>query len=168
MKQCRKCGAMINENAIFCWQCGNRVNEDIPNYTYGGYAPYGTTVSFAPDYSGSKLVAIISFLFWQIGVILWLFMRNTRPGKARSAAKGTLSGLALSMPLVGLAGWILWKGTDHRDLAKVCACSAIIGAAIQAIAIVFIVAMKLLGINLSSDFLNYYVEEVGSIAYFLM
>ena len=166
MKQCRKCGATLDENAIFCWRCGNRVNEDIPNYTYGGYNPYGGTVTFAPDYSGSKLVAVVSFLFWQLGVILWFFMRNTRPGKARSAAKGTLGGLALSMPLVGLAGWLIWKDTDSKDLAKVCAYSAIVGLAIQVAAIVLVGVMKLLGISLMSDFLSYYTQDVGSIAYF--
>jgi len=163
MKRCNKCGSTLDENAIFCWQCGARINEDNPNPGYGGYDPFHTTVNYAPDFRESKGVMILSFFIWQIGALLWFFWRNTRPGKAKSAAKGTMAGLSLSSPVVGLIGWLIWKDGDYKDLAKICAVSAIIGAALAATSFIVILVLRLLGVNISSEIIIPYLEDSGAL-----
>lgn len=154
MKFCKFCGNQIDENAIFCPKCGSRVNGESSN-PYGGqntsYNPYGGFGYQNPypvyDTAGSKAVAVLSFIFWQAGLILWFFWRRSRPGKARSAAKGTLANVCVSLPVFGAAVWLLWKDDfDKKDFAKVAGISAIVGAVIYAITIIAVVILYATGV----------------------
>lgn len=147
MKYCSNCGQQIDDNAIFCSHCGARTNGDATNGTgfgggFGGYNPYGGFGGFGGynPYGGhypvydtreSTGVAVISFLFWQVGLVLWFLFRRTRPGKARSAAKGTCASASMGMPVLGLVLWLLWKDDyTKRDYAKIAGISAIVGVGI--------------------------------------
>ena len=152
MKYCKNCGAEIDDNAIFCSHCGTRANGDGPKINFdnfgGGFNPYGS-YSYQPYYdtAPSKLIAVLSFMFWQVGLLIWFFCRHTRPGKARSAAKGALSYACVSMPIVGAVLWILWKDDPtKRDYAKLSGISAIVGAGIYAFFIVMGIVLTLTGV----------------------
>lgn len=146
MKFCKYCGRQIDENAIFCQSCGARVNDDNPHTGFGGFNPYYGAPAYSYDTQGSLGVAILSFLFWQAGLILWFFWRVTNPGKARSASKGALSNVSVNMPIIGLVLWLIWKDdNNNKDLAKVVGISAIVGAAIYALAIIAMIVMISVG-----------------------
>lgn len=135
MKYCKYCGSSIDENAIFCPNCGARLNEDGPRAGYdpnAGYNrnPFGSYASPYYQGQGSRAIAVLSFCFWEVGLILWLIWRYSNPGKARSAAKGALANACFSMPVLGFILWLVWREEeDKKDLAKVCGISAIVGAA---------------------------------------
>lgn len=138
MKFCSKCGNQIDENAIFCPHCGHRTNGD--ESAFKNYNPYFNNMPVI-DTKESKLVALLSFLFVDVGFILWLFIRGTRPGKARSALKGLLARLCFSLPILGAALWVLWRGEQAKgDYAKVAGISAIVGVAAYAFMIVAMIA----------------------------
>lgn len=149
MKQCRNCGHGIDENAIFCPNCGARVNGDGPEINFGSFGGYNTYGGYAyqpVDNAPSKLVAVLSFMFWWIGLAVWFFCRYTRPGKARSALKGLLSSACFSIPFVGAVMWALWKDDPtKRDFAKVSAVSAIVGAGYYALLAIFAIILTLTG-----------------------
>lgn len=147
MKFCKYCGGSIDDNAIFCSNCGARVSGDNPNVNRNPFDRYnpGNTVSY--DTQGSMLVAIVSFLCWEAGLIIWLLWRYSHPGKARSAAKGALCSVSLSMPILGAVLWlVLREDADKRDYAKVCGIAAIVGAAFTVLSIVLVIALKLAGV----------------------
>ena len=158
MKYCKNCGAEIDENAIFCSHCGSRINGDGPKINFenfgGGYNPYGGGFNtfggynYPPYYDTqpSKFIAVVSFIFWQVGLIIWFFCRHTRPGKARSAAKGALSSACVAMPIIGAVLWILWKDDiSKQDYAKVSAISALVGVGIYVLLIVASIFLTLTG-----------------------
>ena len=133
MKFCRNCGAQIDDNAIFCQNCGSRTNGDNPRGAYG-FNPYDRGGYFGYNDRESWPIAILSFCVWQIGVLIWLFSRHTRPGRARSALKGTLGGACFSFPVMGLVLWLLWRRDySHEDLAKIAGVSAIVGACVASV-----------------------------------
>ena len=160
MKFCKKCGNAIDGNAIFCSSCGARVNGDEPrvnqnpygsfNNPYGGYGGYGYPVY---DTRESTPVLILSFIFWQIGILLWLLWRRTRPGKARSASKGALAYASVSMPILGAVLWLICKDDESkRDYTKLCGICAIVGAAIYAVLIVVSLVLSMTGVIDSSQY----------------
>lgn len=151
MKFCKNCGAQIDENAIFCSHCGSRINGDGPKINFdnfgGGFNTFGG-YGYQPFYDTqpSKFIAVISFMFWQAGLLIWFFCRHTRPGKARSAAKGALSSACVGMPIIGAVLWVLWKDDPNKqDYAKVSAISALVGAGIYALLIVASIVLTLTG-----------------------
>ena len=136
-KNCRNCGAQIDENAIFCPRCGARTNGDGPAINFGnfggGYNTYGGYGYQPVDTAPSKWVAIISFMFWWAGLAIWMFCRHTRPGKAHSALMGLLSSACVGIPLIGLAVWAIWKDDPtKREMVRVSKISAIVGAVFYA------------------------------------
>ena len=147
MKFCKNCGNAIDDNAIFCPRCGAHANGESQRASYNTYGGYGQPYY---DTSESTLLAILSFIFWQVGLIVWLFCRQTRPGKARSAAKGLLSSFCVGMPIVGLVIWVLWKDDyQKKDYARVSGISAIVGAVLYVVLIASIVGLTLLGADMS-------------------
>lgn len=148
MKFCKHCGSPIDENAIFCSRCGARVNADGPRVNYNPFGGFGGYGGYYPVYDerGSMFMAVLSFLFREIGLVVWFMWRHTHPGKARSAAKGALSSVSVSMPILGAILWMVWRDEeDKRDYAKVCGISAIIGAVIYVLAIVGMIVLYLTG-----------------------
>ena len=150
MTYCRNCGAEIDENAIFCPRCGARTNGDGPAINFntfgGGYNTYGD-YGFRPlDTAPSKWVAVISFMFWWAGLAIWAFCRHTRPGKSRSALMGLLSSACVSIPLIGVVIWALWKDDpEKRDMVKVGKISAIVGALLYAAMAILSIVLVLTG-----------------------
>lgn len=136
MKYCKNCGAAIDENAIFCPRCGLRTNGDAPkvNFENFGFNPY-TQYAYQPvDNEPSKIIAILAFMFWWVGLAIWLFCRRSRPGKARSALKGLLSSACFTLPVLGAVMWALWKGDVEKDsYAQVAKYSAIAGVIFYAV-----------------------------------
>lgn len=159
MKYCKNCGAPIDDNAIFCTRCGSRVNGDGPTVNFntfsGGYNTSGGYGYPQIDNEPSKIIAVLSFIFWWIGLAVWIFTRHTRPGKARSALKGLLASACFSLPILGAVMWALWKGDPDKDeYAKVAAKSAIAGVILYAVwALLSVVAVLTGAIDA-----GYYVE----------
>lgn len=152
MKYCKNCGAEIDDNAIFCSHCGTRANGDGPRINFdnfgGGFNPYGS-YNYQPYYDTepSKLISVLSFIFWQAGLVIWFFCRHTRPGKARSALKGLLCNLCVSMPVIGAVLWILWKDDPTKqDYAKISGISAIVGVGIYALFIAAGIILTVTGV----------------------
>ena len=142
MRYCKYCGRELDDNAIFCKNCGARTNDDTArHFDRGGFGGFYEPVSFGYDMQGSTAVSILSFLFWEVGLILWFFWRHTRPGKARSAAKGAAAKVGFNIPLVGLVLWLLWKDEDNRDIAKVAGIAAAVGAVFYAVIIILTVVL---------------------------
>ena len=135
MKICNKCGHQIDENAIFCSNCGARVNGDRTGFTsYNPYFGQGTPII---DTKGSVLIAVVSFFWAYAGLLLWLFMRRTRPGKARSALKGMIAGISVSMPIAGATIWAIWSDEDSNgEYAKIAGIGAVVGTIMFALLIV--------------------------------
>ena len=124
MKYCKNCGSQIDENAIFCPRCGSRVNGDSNNMSFNPYGGYGVI-----DNEPSKLLTVLSFIFWWVGLAVWLFCRRTRPGKARSALMGLLGSACFGIPLVGAVIWTLWRDDpEKKDYARMAGKTAIAGA----------------------------------------
>lgn len=154
MKFCPNCGKQIDENAIFCSSCGARVNVEGAgnNSSFNtGYNPYGNPYG-GPypvyDTTPSKLITVISFLFWQVGLILWFVWRRTRPGKAESALKGTVASACVSMPVLGLVLWLLWKNDEQKSgIAKIAGISAIVGVALVVVYFLLNLVAATLGIG---------------------
>ncbi len=147
MKFCSNCGKQIDDNAIFCSHCGTRVNGD--SASYGGFNPYEP---FSPynsypvyDQRENILISIISFISLQIGLILWIIFKRTRPGLSRSAAKGLCASCSLGLPLLGGVLWMIWRGDEEmRGFSKIAGISAIIGVITYA---VLIASVLLLGVT---------------------
>ena len=62
MKFCKYCGGSIDDNAIFCPNCGARVSGDNPNVNSNPFDRYNPGNTVAYDTQGSLLIAIVSFL----------------------------------------------------------------------------------------------------------
>ena len=169
MKFCRNCGNAIDDNAIFCSSCGARTNGDGPTInfnTYGGFGGYNSYPVY--DTRPSAIIAVLSFMFWQLGLIVWLFCRNTRPGKARSAAKGALCSACLSMPIIGLVLWILWKGDyQKKDFAKISGISAIVGTVIYVVIIAAAAILNMTGVIDGSTYTYFPFDEMMAMINFI-
>ena len=80
---CRKCGKEIMDDAVVCVHCGCSTKdtpagqEDAPN-------------------AG---LAVLGFLIPIVGLILWLFYKDTKPLMAKSAGKGALISVIISFTI---------------------------------------------------------------------
>ena len=145
MRNCRNCGQEIDDNAIFCHRCGARTNGDNPRHGYG-FNPYNSGYGFV-DTEGSKLVTVISFLFWQVGLLLWFVWKGARPGKSDSALKGTVGGICFQIPVLGFVLWLLMRNdTRYSGLVRFGAISAIVGAVISVASSILFAALKYYGL----------------------
>ena len=77
---CRKCGKEIMDEAVVCIHCGCSTKE----------TPVGK--EDAPNAG----LAVLGFFFPIIGLILWLFYKETKPLMAKSAGKGALLSVILT------------------------------------------------------------------------
>lgn len=81
MKFCSKCGKEISEEAVVCVHCGCSV------------APNKVVENDAPNMG----FAILGFFIPVVGLILYLMWKDQTPLKAKSAGKGALIGVGLSV-----------------------------------------------------------------------
>ena len=174
MKFCTDCGKQIDDNAIFCPHCGTRVNGDGVQQkrgggfgSFGGFNPYGPFSPYQPypvyDQRENILISIISFLCWQIGLIIWLVSKRSRPGISRSAAKGLCAGTSLVLPLFGAILKLLWRDDQKmRDYSKIAGISALIGVVLYAL---FIMAVAFIG---SAGVIPEGTQEIGDTVAFIL
>lgn len=98
MSFCQRCGANV-ENNPFCSQCGHPTNAQPPVYEQ---PPVRYVLQPVVPDAPSTGIAVISFLFPLVGLILYLVYHDTKPQKADSAAKGALWGFFTPL-ILGLA-----------------------------------------------------------------
>ena len=119
---CEKCGTTIPEGSRFCPTCGAAVSSfgttqsfeagssqqgyNQQGYTQQGYTqqPYYNAPQTAPAQpdAPSTGFGILSFFFPLVGLILYLVWKDDSPLKAKSAGKGALIGLIVSVVMVVL------------------------------------------------------------------
>ena len=148
MKYCNKCGNCIDDNAIFCVNCGQRQGADMGGF-YSPYTnPYYTKT--VPNYTEEELkpsvpIAILSFLFNILGLVFWLSWRDKKPGKADSAAKGALCALSVGSPVIGVIFWAIFHST-YPKYAKVCLVGGIVGFFVNLVAVIVVFVLTYLGV----------------------
>jgi hypothetical protein len=139
MKKCNRCGADLDDGALFCPVCGAAYNEKKKKQgdSFGGTGggSYDPRYGYIPDYAQntapivegrSRGIVVLSFIFPIVGLIIWYSCRYTRPGRAASAWDGALSGVCFGTPLIGAVLWYIWR-FSRRDQAKMCGLAALIG-----------------------------------------
>ena len=85
MAYCRKCGKEIDDEAVICPHCGVPQNNYYPNY--GRTNPTPTVTD-----DGNAGWAVLSFLLPIVGIILYLFMKDSKPNNAAACKKGLIIG----------------------------------------------------------------------------
>ena len=107
MKNCPICQAQLDDNAMFCTNCGTQLTasndvQQTANYnayqpTYTGtsaYDPYDHTAEFDPkDISDNKVVSMLVYLMGWVGIIIALLGSHASPYAAfhvRQALKFTV------------------------------------------------------------------------------
>ncbi len=111
MKYCKYCGTQLEDDAVFCVNCGakqveegsqsqseNQTDSANPNYfnnMHSGNANYQNDAN--TDDAPSIGFGILGFLFPLIGLILYLVWKDTTPLKAKSCGKGALIGFIFSI-----------------------------------------------------------------------
>jgi uncharacterized protein (DUF983 family) len=78
---CTKCGSQIDDRAAICVHCGCEVDKKDP------------------DDKSSAGIAVLTFFFPIVGLILWLVWKDTKPLAAKSAGKGALIGVIVNVVL---------------------------------------------------------------------
>lgn len=167
MKNCKNCGAQIDEGSIYCPYCGTRYDEKkkkekaTQDSSFGSGGSYDPKYGYIPNYSGtgtgyggpiyegrSNWVAVLCFCFPIVGLILWYTWRFTKPGKADSAANGALAAVSFGSPIIGAALWHIWR-YSRREQSKICGIAAIIGAIFALVyAVVAVLLYQFCGIEI--------------------
>ncbi len=97
MKVCIHCNAQIEEDAVFCPNCGNQAQSTQPVYTQPiqmMYDPFDHTSEFdAKDISDNKVISMLVYLLGWIGIVIALLAAPQSPYAAfhvRQALKFTV------------------------------------------------------------------------------
>ena len=61
-------------------------------------------------YKGSFLIWLVSFIFPIAGFVIYLFSKEDKPGRARSAASGALVFIILAIIVLAIAAFGVFKG----------------------------------------------------------
>ena len=112
MKNCPHCNATLEDNAVFCPNCGTNLNGQPfgagnvpPQATFAD--PYDHTAEFDPkDISDNKVIAMLCYLLGSIGVIIALLAANKSDYAAfhvRQALKLTVVNVLLGIVAIVLA-----------------------------------------------------------------
>lgn len=130
MKQCNNCRAQVDDDTKYCPYCGSRLEENNQeNTTYYDYYDnndnnhnnddnhshydsnniYNATSSNQSQNTdgSSTALAILSFFFPLVGLILFLIWHSDMPLKAKSCGIGALIGF-ISNILLGICCSISW------------------------------------------------------------
>ena len=165
MKYCTKCGNSVDDNAIFCVRCGARQGDGA-----GLSAPFTNPYvsNTRPTYTAEDLkpslpIAIVSFLFNILGLIFWAVWRESKPGRATSAAKGALCSLAFGSPVIGVIFWAVFR-RSYPEYSKVCLVGGIVGFFFNLVVVIVTVVLTLAGV-ITPEMLDAYYSY-GYLAYF--
>ena len=79
MKICPKCNTQLDDNAIFCSNCGAQFG--VPQGQYATvYDPYDHTAEFdAKDISDNKVISMLVYLMGWIGIVIALLGSHSSP-----------------------------------------------------------------------------------------
>ncbi len=97
MAYCRKCGEIIDDEAVFCPKCGVQQNM--------------VRTEREVNDDGSVLWAIIAFLIPVVGIILWAAWHDEKPKCSKMAAYGTI--ISLVVGAVAFIVTFVWLGSFH-------------------------------------------------------
>ena len=104
---------------------GSTTSTTSTGSSYSG----GSSYSAPKEYRRSFFVALLSFCFWPLGLLMWLIWKDSKPGKAMSAAKGVWSLISL-YPGVGVVVWLI-RRKSNPEIAKHCLMISIIEIALM-------------------------------------
>lgn len=86
MKICPKCGAQLDDSAVFCSGCGMQFQAPQSSYTppqqpyTAPVMPYDHTAEFDPkDVSENKVIAMLVYLLGVVGIIIALLIGDSSP-----------------------------------------------------------------------------------------
>lgn len=94
---CQHCGSETQEGQELCTSCGSKLAN--------GYKSHGKAVTNRSDldHKPNFGFSVLGFFIPLVGLILYLVLNATEPGKASSAGKGAIAGL-----IVGFLGTIVY------------------------------------------------------------
>lgn len=117
MKQCPKCGKVLEDDAKFCQSCGAMYEESQPVQPAPQYQtqqtaapdPFDHTAEFtAEDISSNKVISMLVYLMGWIGIVIALLASNTSKYAAfhvRQALKFTV--VEILIPIILAVGAII-------------------------------------------------------------
>ena len=130
MKYCKNCGTQLEDDAVFCVNCGQKQvdgdnikregennnagnNNNYNNYNgnngYNNYNGNNGNYNYGgadPSDAPSVGFGIISALWWIVGLILYFVFKDKYPLRAKSCLKGIIIGIIIEVVL-GVIGGIL-------------------------------------------------------------
>lgn len=116
MKTCPNCNAQLEDDMVFCVNCGTNLNAaqtesaQTAASVYMQADPYDHTAEFdAKDISDNKVMAMICYLFGFIGIIVALIAAKDSPYTAfhvRQALKIQVA-LTLATIVMSLTFWLI-------------------------------------------------------------
>ena len=94
--KCRHCGAVIDDDSVFCSVCGSNQhglpNEDVWRRYFKPDEGPGVRVVAPPQDAKNNWWAILCFLFPIVGLILYFVWKKDLPHRARSCGYGAAVG----------------------------------------------------------------------------
>lgn len=91
---CYKCGNQVDENAKFCPNCGTQLNNQQTSHNYEPI--YQESSSYVKeDDAPSFLFALLSFVIPVVGLVLFILWNKEYPQKAKSCLKGFVANIIL-------------------------------------------------------------------------
>ena len=84
MRYCCYCGKEVEDEAVVCVHCGRSITHNKP---------------VKEDDKPSALWRVLGFLIPLLGLIMYLAWKDDQPLRAKSAGKGALVGLIVSIAL---------------------------------------------------------------------
>ena len=93
---CKKCGELLNDDAMFCSNCGTAVHtNDVVVYEHSSV--YDEVARNQKVDKPSLLLNIVGFLSPLIGWIIWLCLKGSSPIKAKSCGKWATISFVLNL-----------------------------------------------------------------------
>ena len=119
MKYCKNCGTQLEDDAVFCVNCGQKQvdgdnvkregeNNNAGNYNnYNGYNGNYNYSGADPSDAPSVGFGIIGALWWIVGLILYFVFKDKYPQRAKSCLKGIVIGIIIEVALGVVSGIVM-------------------------------------------------------------